>query len=207
MGGAASAQRPTAAASKASAGEAAPRGASICDDEASALRALEHIADGSWCLAGGQHCWHEHEGQHGTGRACERCYLTQDFRSKQVVFKIQPHCQPSPSAEPPTASEILACWRTELQRVQAGGCLAGGDHSWVDVRKTLVRLTGEGRCCEKCGVVESCVDGSEHGRILCLPNLMGHFGPQVSKEYREVYGGGRVEVPRGADIIRLGIED
>ena len=76
-----------------------------------------------------------------------------------------------------------------------GGCIAGGEHQWIDVRKTLVRLTGEGRCCEKCGLVESCTTalektlGSEN-KVLCLPNLIGRFGPAVSKEYRRMYGGG-----------------
>ena len=58
----------------------------------------------------------------------------------------------------------------------------------------VVRLTGEGRCCERCGVVESIVTPLEQAlgatnTRLCLPNLIGRFGPAVPKEYRLMYGG------------------
>jgi hypothetical protein len=161
-------------------------------EEGNALRILHGIEEGRACLAGGTHSWCTHEGQHGSGRACERCFTVEDMRCKpsKVVFRIRPQCEDAQ----PTAAKILDLCRTELRRVDDGGCIAGGEHAWVDVRKTLVRLTGEGRCCERCGLVESIVTPLEQAlgatnTRLCLPNLIGRFGPAVPKEYRLMYGG------------------
>ena len=152
---------------------------------------MDCLADGEW------HSWWDYVGQHGSGRCCERCLMAQDS-SEKTVFKLRPRCV----SATPTAVAILESWRAELARVTtAGGCVAGGEHSWVDVKKTLVRLTGEGRCCEKCGLVES-GDAAAEGApkamvVLCLPNMMGLFGPAISKEYRTMYGGGGQAPPRG----------
>jgi hypothetical protein len=184
--------------------------ASEADAEAVALAKLSHIADGSQCLLADDTCWPEHrwvshEGIHGEGRACERCFMTQATRpSIEILFKIQPTiCE---SAEPPTAVGLLSLWRAELDRVRAGGCIASGEHRWVDVQRTLVRVTGAGgRCCDKCGVVRSVGGGAGEAAVLLLPNLVGRFGPPISKEYRSVYGGERMEVPRGKELVHVDV--
>ena len=153
------------------------------EDEAMALESLKLINDGTRCLSGNEHSWWQHDGQFGSGRGCERCFMSHDSKGN-VVFKIQPRL-PESSATP-TATAILARWREELKRCQDGGCVAGGEHAWIDVRQTLMRLTGEGRCCERCGLVMS---ASESGDVLCLPNMIGKFGPSIPKEYRGMYGG------------------
>ena len=165
-------------------------------EEKVALETLHGIEEGIECLGGGRHGWCLHEGQHGFDRACEKCYTVEDIRCKpgKVVFRIRPRCEDAQ----PTAAKILKSYRLELERVNQGGCIAGGDHEWLDVRKTLVRLTGEGRCCSKCGLVESCVTPLEQALgatnvRLCLPNLIGRFGPAVPKEYRGMYGGAGAE--------------
>lgn len=173
------------------------------NEEASALATLKDIEEGRKCLAGGTHSWVDHEGQHGKGRACARCLTTEDVRCKphKVLFRIRPQCDISA----PSATQLLELWRKELHRVTAeGGCIAGGEHSWIDVNSTLVRLNGEGRCCEQCGLVESCVTGLERSlgaepKILCLPNLVGQFGPAIPKEYRAMYG---AEPGSGAPMLQ-----
>ena len=178
---------------------------SVVVSQSSALSKLELVANGTQCLhISGEHAWHEYEGQHGAGRACEQCFRVERKQPFEVVFKIQPRCEEGAT---PTATAILNLWQVELERVTAGGCLAGGEHRWTDVRKTLVRLNCAGRCCEKCGRVESdSTDGGDDRVLLTLPNLVGHFGPPVAKEYREIYGGSRMEVPRERDIIRVGLD-
>ena len=159
--------------------------------EQTALETLKRIEDGSQCLAGGMHVWQQHEGQHGTGQACARCFMAQ-HKKGEIFFKIHPVCEQS--AEPATATSVLELWRAELERVSSGGCVAGGEHDWVDVNKTLVRLHGDGRCCQRCGVVEGFTaesDGftSKSNLVLCLPNLIGMFGPPQGEMYRKMYGG------------------
>ena len=110
----------------------------------------------------------------------------------EIFFKIHPCCELS--AGPATATSVLDLWRSELERVSSGGCVAGGEHNWVDVNKTLVRLHGDGRCCQKCGVIEGFTaesDGftAKSNEVLTLPNLVGMFGPAVPEEYRKMYGG------------------
>ena len=188
MGGASSVQ-----ARRAHAPSATAASSTVTAEEA-AVQQLRLIEDGSQCLAGGEHCWRDHEGQTGLGRACERCLRTEDTQCKptRVVFKIQPQCE----CTQPTAVSILELWRAEMKRCSIdGGCVAGGEHCWVDVRKTLVRLTGDGRCCQKCGLIESVVSPlvaalGEKPAILCLPNLIGLFGPPIPPEYRKMYGAG-----------------
>jgi hypothetical protein len=173
------------------------------NEEASALATLKDIEEGRKCLAGGTHSWVDHEGQHGKGRACARCLTTEDVRCKphKVLFRIRPQCD----IAAPSATQLLELWRKELHRVTAeGGCIAGGEHSWIDVNSTLVRLNGEGRCCEQCGLVESCVTGLERSlgaepKVLCLPNLVGQFGPAIPKEYRAMYG---AEPGSGAPMLQ-----
>ena len=45
--------------------------------------------EGHACLAGGLHVWREYEGQRGSGRCCERCYMCQDSAMK-VLWRISP---------------------------------------------------------------------------------------------------------------------
>ena len=166
--------------------------------ETDAMEILRQIEAGTYCLAGGSHSWVSHEGTMGKGRACEKCFSVEDTRCKpaRCIFRIQPVCK-DPA---PTAASVLELWENELRRCRDGGCIAGGDHEWVDVRKTLVRLTGEGRCCAKCGMVTSMVTPLEAAlgaanATLLLPQLLGVFGPAVPTEYRSMYGGsGAVQV-------------
>lgn len=142
-----------------------------------ALAELEQIVAGNSCLSREEHSWMEHSGQRGMGRACGRCFMVQDTKCR-VVWKLQPQCD---IAEP-SASDILELWRTELARVRAGGCIAGAEHSWVDVQQTGIRMTAEARCCEKCGLVQAGKEGD--GGPLILPNLVGIYGIPTTATYR-----------------------
>ena len=63
------------------------------------------------------------------------------------------------------------------------------------MRTTTVRLNNDhaGRCCSKCGLIESVVTplevalGAENGTEM-LPNMLGALGESVSKDYRRMYG-------------------
>ena len=75
---------------------------------------------------------------------------------------------------------MLAAWRAELTRVTAGnGCIAGGEHAWLDSNMTMLRLTELAQCCKQCGVVKNA-----QGKLIVLPNMLGHFGPPTVPGYR-----------------------
>ena len=142
-----------------------------------ALAELEEIVAGNCCLSTQEHSWIEHSGMRGSGRACEHCFMVQDTKCR-VVWSLQPRCD----VAEPSALDILEVWRTELARVTAGGCIAGAEHSWVDVKQTGIRMTADGRCCEKCGLVEAGTEGA--GSRLILPNLVGIYGIPTTATYR-----------------------
>ena len=59
------------------------------------------------------------------------------------------------------------------------GCIAGGNHVWLDASMTMLRLTSPGKCCRQCGLVRDA-----KGNTIVLPNMLGQFGPLTSPAYR-----------------------
>lgn len=144
-----------------------------------AVAEVQNVLEGLSCLAGGEHVWRPYDGQRGSGRCCERCFMCQDALHR-VLWRISP-----PLAEETTGDtvnegpKILATWRQELERVINGdGCIAGGAHAWLDSNMTMLRLTSPAKCCKQCGVVRD-----DQGRLVVLPNMLGHFGPPSVKSY------------------------
>ena len=101
------------------------------------------------CPAGGEHDWQWHQGRDGYGRACFKCLEVQDNA---------------------TGEKIWWCPADERKRILAGGCPAGGSHSW----EYRSGQRGSGRMCTRCGQTEN-----SSGAILLLPQLTGAFGPAV----------------------------
>ena len=209
-------------------GPAAADGGELSPEEQAAGLVLVDISDGSLCLAraslgggtkGGSsattasarsgdeeppdaHAWRQYDGQRGSGRACEDCFMCQDVQGG-ITWALRPPPPPPPppprggvAPPPPSAVGIFASWRAELDRCTThGGCIAGGAHDLIDASATEIRLTGPGHCCRKCGMV---VDAKSVGgdgclvaepsqrRILVLPNMLGQFGPAIRslKAYR-----------------------
>ena len=91
----------------------------------------------------------------------------------RVTWRISPALSPEASS---SAVKLLKAWRDELRRVSyEDGCIAGGEHAWLDASMTMLRLSAPGKCCRQCGLV---CDAS--GRRLVLPNMLGQFGPAVA---------------------------
>lgn len=153
----------------------------MAPEEIEALAILQAIdttdprGEGSHCLAALQHRWIEYDGARGTGRTCEHCFTCQDSRG-EWAWRIQP---PLPPGEEVKATIILKLWQNELARCTAGGCIAGGEHEWIDVKDTQLRLNCAGKCCQKCGVVNN-----ESGKMMLRPMLFNIFGPPTVPTYR-----------------------
>jgi len=143
--------------------------------ETEALTVLQGVVDGTCCLASGDHSWSVYHGARGQGRFCDRCYACQNGQGR-LAWRIQPAL---PADQSPSATAILQVWRAELARCAAGGCLSGGTHDWMDAKDSTLRLTGPGRCCQKCGLVENSA-----GRVLIPPNAVGLFGLPQTATYR-----------------------
>ena len=110
------------------------------DAAAAAAAELQKVLDGSSCLAGGEHVWRKYDGQRGSGRCCERCFMCQDALL-HVMWRVSPALSDAAAAagEP---RAVLASWKGELSRVTSGnGCIAGGEHAWLDSNMTMLRLT------------------------------------------------------------------
>ena len=167
---------------------------------------------------GSGHVWRAYDGQRGSGRGCELCLMCMDLSSR-ITWRISPSLPPSPSVPPPvagrasaaaaaaaaaSATRLLALWRTELARVtSSSGCIAGGEHVWMDASSTELRLTGPGLCCKRCGLVCDAATAApaaaaapgpapsagmmvQGRRVIVLPNMLGQFGPAIRslKAYR-----------------------
>ena len=147
------------------------------DEELAAISELQAIVQGERCLAGGEHEWQYYDGNRGQGRACARCFFVQASLkdgSTENTWRISKTLE---AHVPPTAIAVLSAWREEARRCRDGGCIAGGEHVWVDATKTVLRLASSkaANCCEKCGRVEV----RHTGECVVLPNLLGQFGGMV----------------------------
>ena len=168
----AAAQVKTAVGYPVTADSAATRAKLDAEEEQAAAAELQSVADGIGCLAGGEHEWRRYDGQRGSGRGCDKCFMCQDAVGR-VTWRISPALSPEASS---SAVKLLTAWRDELRRVSyEDGCIAGGEHAWLDASMTMLRLSAPGKCCRQCGLV---CDAS--GRRLVLPNMLGQFGPAVA---------------------------